>query len=184
MSGLPPTRSREIVSQIINKHCSSRDDFTMTLLLSQAVYLALVQVLMMTHWVLRSMVADFFWWKRNAKVWSRHCCNLFRKRLVRRSHSWILKSTLALPALLLHLRKLPFSLQMVRFCVTDGENWIFLFLKLENGIRTYYQSEKRSLSRATLVGPGSESVLLLREIVQLLCEWVSFSVGPHTICFS
>lgn len=83
------------------------------------------------------------------------------------------------PHLLRLLRRLPFSLAEVRFCLSDGQRWIFFILKSENGTLTYYESAIRSLSRETLEG----SELPLCEIVQLGCEWVSFSVDPH-ICFS
>jgi hypothetical protein len=66
----------------------------------------------------------------------------------------------------------------VRFCLSDGQRWAFFILKSENWKPTYYESATRTLSREVLEG----SDLPLRENVQLVCEWVSFSVGPR-ICF-
>jgi len=61
------------------------------------------------------------------------------------------------------------NLPAVRFCLSDGQRWIFFILKSENGTLTYYESAIRSLSREALEG----SDLPLREIVQLVCEWLN-----------
>jgi hypothetical protein len=51
-----------------------------------------------------------------------------------------------------------------------GRNGVFFFiLKSENNTLTFYESGMCCLSR--------ESDLPLREIVQLICEWVSFSIN-------
>jgi hypothetical protein len=60
------------------------------------------------------------------------------------------------------------NLPEVRFCLSDGESWCFLILKSENDTLTFYESAIRCLS--------SESDLPLREIVQLICEWLKPSV--------
>lgn len=56
----------------------------------------------------------------------------------------------------------------VRFCLSDGQSWIFFILKSENGILTYYESAIRRLSREVVENSDSQ----LREIVQLVCEWL------------
>lgn len=61
------------------------------------------------------------------------------------------------------------NLPEVRFCLSDGQTWIFFILKSENGILTYYESATRRLSRDVV----ENSDLPLREIVQLVCEWLS-----------
>ncbi|KAM6488959.1 hypothetical protein JOM56_015595 [Amanita muscaria] len=60
------------------------------------------------------------------------------------------------------------DLQEVRFCLSDGEIWIFFILKLENEKLTYYESAPEELNRHVL----EDSDLPLRKIVQLLCEWL------------
>ncbi|KIJ42161.1 hypothetical protein M422DRAFT_60388 [Sphaerobolus stellatus SS14] len=60
------------------------------------------------------------------------------------------------------------SLPEVRFCLSDGQTWIFFILKLENGTPIYYESATRRLSRDAL----ENSDMPLREIVQLICEWL------------
>ncbi|KAF8817639.1 hypothetical protein BYT27DRAFT_7074170 [Phlegmacium glaucopus] len=60
------------------------------------------------------------------------------------------------------------NLPEVRFCLSDGQAWIFFILKSENGTMTYYESAVRSLSRDTL----KNTDLPLCEIVQLVCEWL------------
>ncbi|PPQ66531.1 hypothetical protein CVT26_009504 [Gymnopilus dilepis] len=57
----------------------------------------------------------------------------------------------------------------VRFCLSDGQTWIFFILRLEDGVLTYYESATRRLSRDIV----ENSDLPLREIVQLLCEWLN-----------
>ncbi|KAF8068651.1 hypothetical protein FPV67DRAFT_1780144 [Lyophyllum atratum] len=61
------------------------------------------------------------------------------------------------------------NLPEVRFCLSDGQTWIFFILKSENGTLTYYESAARRLSRDVV----ENSDLPLREIVQLVCEWLS-----------
>ncbi|GLB44047.1 hypothetical protein LshimejAT787_1502310 [Lyophyllum shimeji] len=61
------------------------------------------------------------------------------------------------------------NLPEVRFCLSDGQTWIFFILKSENGTLTYYESATRRLSRDIV----ENSDLPLREIVQLVCEWLS-----------
>ncbi|KIK02961.1 hypothetical protein K443DRAFT_121674 [Laccaria amethystina LaAM-08-1] len=53
--------------------------------------------------------------------------------------------------------------------LSDGQTWIFFILKSENGTLTYYESATRRLSRDLV----ENSDLPLREIVQLVCEWLS-----------
>jgi len=60
------------------------------------------------------------------------------------------------------------NLTEVRFCLSDGHTWIFFVLKLANETLTYYESAIRNLSRDVL----ENSDLPLREIVQLVCEWL------------
>ncbi|KIM38265.1 hypothetical protein M413DRAFT_20101 [Hebeloma cylindrosporum] len=61
------------------------------------------------------------------------------------------------------------NLPAIRFCLSDGERWIFFLLKSENGTLTYYESAIRSLGKNALEGSG----LPLREIIQILCEWLN-----------
>ncbi|KAL4251082.1 hypothetical protein ABKN59_005641 [Abortiporus biennis] len=60
------------------------------------------------------------------------------------------------------------NLPEVRFCLSDGHSWLFFLLKSEDGELTYYESAPRRLSRDTL----ENSDLQLREIVQLICDWL------------
>jgi len=60
------------------------------------------------------------------------------------------------------------NLQEVRFCLSDGQTWIFFILRLANETLTYYESATRRLSRDVV----ENSDLPLREIVQLVCEWL------------
>ncbi|KDR68489.1 hypothetical protein GALMADRAFT_104694 [Galerina marginata CBS 339.88] len=60
------------------------------------------------------------------------------------------------------------NLPEVRFCLSDGQLWVFFILKLENGTLTYYESATRRLSRDVI----ESSDMQLREIVQLICEWL------------
>jgi hypothetical protein len=60
------------------------------------------------------------------------------------------------------------NLQEVRFCLSDGQSWIFFILRLANETLTYYESATRRLSRDVV----ESSDLPLREIVQLVCEWL------------
>ncbi|KAF8461185.1 hypothetical protein DFH94DRAFT_640978 [Russula ochroleuca] len=60
------------------------------------------------------------------------------------------------------------NLPEVRFCLSDGQTWIFFILKLAYGTLTYYESASYRLSRDVL----ENSDLPLREIVQLVCEWL------------
>ncbi|KAF8961191.1 hypothetical protein BDZ97DRAFT_1921569 [Flammula alnicola] len=60
------------------------------------------------------------------------------------------------------------NLPEVRFCLSNGQTWIFFVLKSENGKLTYYESATRRLSREVV----ENSDMPLREIVQLLCEWL------------
>lgn len=55
------------------------------------------------------------------------------------------------------------NLPEVRFCLSDGQTWIFFILQLANETLTYYESATRRLSRDVL----ENSDLPLREIV---CE--------------
>ncbi|KAG9309681.1 hypothetical protein JVU11DRAFT_10353 [Chiua virens] len=65
---------------------------------------------------------------------------------------------------LLKTAKLP----EVRFCLSDGQTWIFFILKSENGTLTYYDSPPRLLSRESVAASDAD----LREIVLLVCEWL------------
>ncbi|PPQ81593.1 hypothetical protein CVT25_013390 [Psilocybe cyanescens] len=60
------------------------------------------------------------------------------------------------------------NLPEVRFCLSDGQSWIFFILKLENGSLTYYESATHYLERVLV----ERSDMQLREIVQLMCEWL------------
>jgi len=60
------------------------------------------------------------------------------------------------------------NLTEVRFCLSDGQTWIFFILKLENGILTYYESAPRRLARDIV----EDSDLQLRVIVRLVCQWL------------
>ncbi|KAG6374753.1 hypothetical protein JVT61DRAFT_4129 [Boletus reticuloceps] len=60
------------------------------------------------------------------------------------------------------------NLSEVRFCLSDGHTWIFFVLKSENGMLIYYESAARRLSRDLL----EISDVPLRDIVQLVCEWL------------
>ncbi|KAG7089921.1 hypothetical protein E1B28_011554 [Marasmius oreades] len=55
-----------------------------------------------------------------------------------------------------------------RFCLSDGLNWRFYILKSEDGMLTCYGSALYCLSKDSL----QESDQSLREIMQLICEWV------------
>ncbi|KAF8965485.1 hypothetical protein BDZ97DRAFT_1658993 [Flammula alnicola] len=67
------------------------------------------------------------------------------------------------------------NLPEVRFCLSNGQTWIFFVLKSENGKLTYYESATRRLSREVV----ENSDMPLREIVQLLCEWVSLYISQQ-----
>ncbi|KAF5310486.1 hypothetical protein D9611_012323 [Ephemerocybe angulata] len=56
----------------------------------------------------------------------------------------------------------------VRFCLSDGEQFIFFILKHENGSYTYYRSITQNLSRPGF--PDFED--RLRRVVGLLLEWL------------
>jgi len=60
------------------------------------------------------------------------------------------------------------NLPEVRFCLSDGHSWLFFLLKSEDGELTYYESATRRLSRDVL----ESSDMPLREILQLVCEWL------------
>lgn len=60
------------------------------------------------------------------------------------------------------------NLPEVRFCLSDGQSWIFFILKSENGKLTYYESAICCLSRDVV----ESSDVPLREIMQLICEWL------------
>lgn len=60
------------------------------------------------------------------------------------------------------------SLPEVRFCLSDGQTWIFFILKEDNGNLTYYESGGHRLSRDVL----ETSAEVLREILVLVCEWL------------
>jgi hypothetical protein len=79
---------------------------------------------------------------------------------------------LALLNLLFHL-SISFSLSEIRFCLSDGQAWIFFILKSANGMLTYYESAIFHLRRAGV----KDSDLPLREIIQLICEWVRPFIG-------
>ncbi|KAH9176685.1 hypothetical protein EDB89DRAFT_1881619 [Lactarius sanguifluus] len=65
------------------------------------------------------------------------------------------------------------NLPEVRFCLSDGQAWIFFILKSENNTLTFYESTTHCLSRDNV----ENSDLPLRKIMQLLREWASFSMG-------
>jgi hypothetical protein len=60
---------------------------------------------------------------------------------------------------------IPSSLPEIRFCLSGGQTWIFFILKLEDATTTYYESAIRRLP--------------LRDIVQLVREWVGSSTVAH-----
>ncbi|KAH9045061.1 hypothetical protein EDB84DRAFT_1587092 [Lactarius hengduanensis] len=60
------------------------------------------------------------------------------------------------------------SLPEVRFCLSDGQTWVFFVLKLDNNTLTYYDSAPYRLSRDTM----ENTDVPLREIVQLVREWL------------
>ncbi|KAI9442459.1 hypothetical protein H4582DRAFT_1283321 [Lactarius indigo] len=64
------------------------------------------------------------------------------------------------------------NLPEVRFCLSDGQTWIFFILKSENNTLTYYESGIRRLDREIL----KNTDLPLREIVQLIREWLKPTV--------
>ncbi|KAH8995649.1 Flavinator of succinate dehydrogenase-domain-containing protein [Lactarius akahatsu] len=59
------------------------------------------------------------------------------------------------------------NLPEVRFCLSDGQTWIFFILRSENNTLTYYESAIHRLSRDIV----ETTDLPLREIMQLLREW-------------
>ncbi|KAI0781857.1 hypothetical protein C8Q75DRAFT_546155 [Abortiporus biennis] len=77
----------------------------------------------------------------------------------------------------------------VRFCLTDGQKWLFFILqKMEDGQLVYYQSLDRDLSIYSL----RESDFQLRELLVILREWLKpteseaerfFAVGWHGSCW-
>ncbi|KAH9083798.1 hypothetical protein EDB83DRAFT_2512105 [Lactarius deliciosus] len=64
------------------------------------------------------------------------------------------------------------NLPEVRFCLSDGQTWIFFILKSENNMLTYYESATHCLSRDIVKNTN----LPLREIMQLLHEWLNPTV--------
>lgn len=70
-------------------------------------------------------------------------------------------------------KKMPFSLPEVRFCISNGQYWNFFILKLEDGKLISRESTVYKLSKEAL----EHSDLPLREIMLLICEWVSFFVN-------
>ncbi|KAF9479882.1 hypothetical protein BDN70DRAFT_857796 [Pholiota conissans] len=60
------------------------------------------------------------------------------------------------------------NLQKARFCLSDGQHWLFFILQLENGTFVYYESARWYLNRNRVESSDKE----LREIVVLLCEWL------------
>jgi len=66
------------------------------------------------------------------------------------------------------------SLQEVHFRLSDGQTWFFFILRLANETLTDHESATCYLSRDVV----ESSDLPLHEIVQLICEWVSFLSVP------
>ncbi|KAH9040066.1 hypothetical protein EDB85DRAFT_2140703 [Lactarius pseudohatsudake] len=64
------------------------------------------------------------------------------------------------------------NLPEVRFCLSDGQTWVFFILRSENNTLTYYESPTHRLSRDIV----ENTDLPLREIIQLLCEWLNPTV--------
>jgi hypothetical protein len=61
----------------------------------------------------------------------------------------------------------------VRFCLSNGRSWIFAVLKKEhNGERTYYKSAARHLNKDVLQTHKEGALHLVREMVELIFEWV------------
>jgi len=72
-------------------------------------------------------------------------------------------------SLKLHSRK-----TSVRFCLSNGRSWIFAILeKGQNGERTYYESAARHLNKDVLQTHNESALHLVREMVELIFEWVS-----------
>lgn len=65
-----------------------------------------------------------------------------------------------------------FSTPEVRFCLSDGQFWVFFILKSKGGTLTFYESVVRRLDPAGL----EISDKPLREILLLLSEWVSLLI--------
>ena len=59
--------------------------------------------------------------------------------------------------------------QRVRFCLSNGQTWIFCILKAKEGKWTYYESARYDLDKATMELTDEP----LRKIIQLVLEWVS-----------
>lgn len=60
----------------------------------------------------------------------------------------------------------------VRFCLTNGQSWIFCILRRGDGNKWfYYESTSRHLTRTVV----EQSDRALREVIQLVSEWVSGS---------
>lgn len=60
------------------------------------------------------------------------------------------------------------NLPEVRFCLSDGQTWVFFILKSDNNTLTYYDSAPYRLSRDTMENTN----MPLCEIVQLVREWL------------
>ena len=62
----------------------------------------------------------------------------------------------------------------VRICLCNERLWIFAILKKEhNGERTYYKSATRHLPEVVLQTNKGGPLLLVREMVEFIFEWVS-----------
>ncbi|KAH9176693.1 hypothetical protein EDB89DRAFT_1939413 [Lactarius sanguifluus] len=60
------------------------------------------------------------------------------------------------------------NLPEVRFCLSDGQTWVFFILKSDDNTLTYYDSVPYRLSR----DPVENTNVPLREIIQLVREWL------------
>jgi len=58
----------------------------------------------------------------------------------------------------------------VRFCLANGQSWIFCILKKVDNKWVYYESTSRHLTREVM----EQSDNALREVIQLMSEWVSY----------
>lgn len=75
------------------------------------------------------------------------------------------------------IRPLLSRLPEVRFCLSSGRYWKFFILKAEDDTLTYYESAVRCLDILGRDRSNAEDHIPLGELMVLLREWVSFSIG-------
>ena len=128
-------------------------------------------VLVMTH--SHSPLVDSFLWRQSVKERSQIFLNTCQRLLARQ---WLYARLPSMfftdyqtMSLKLHSRK-----TSVRFCLSNGRSWIFAILeKGHNGERTYYESAARHLNKDFLQTHNEGALHLVREMVELIFEWVS-----------